>query len=223
MKDFLFFIILLFSSLQLFAEEIPDKLVSGLVADDFAERGDAEDALYEWGRITGQAALESIAKAAKSSEEPEMRERSISVLKRLSDEDYMSEGSGYLGISMNEGVFMVDEDQIAILVTSVVKGTPAEKAGLKAGDGILTLNGEAWEGVEATKALHERIMGMKPRDVAKMMIFRAGEKPFELKVVLGRRPTEDLGMATGRMGEFDELSRKKYFKDWLKSRKLSIE
>jgi Do/DeqQ family serine protease len=93
---------------------------------------------------------------------------------------------GYLGI------FMQDVDQnIAkhfklkkprgVIVTDVVKGSPAEKAGIKTGDLILKIDGRE---VKNSIQLRAYVQSKKPGDRVKLKILRDG-KEMEIRVTLG--------------------------------------
>jgi Do/DeqQ family serine protease len=93
---------------------------------------------------------------------------------------------GYLGI------FMQDVDQnIAkhfklkklqgVIVTDVVKGSPAEKAGIKSGDLILEIDGRE---VKNSIQLRAYVQSKKPGDKVKLKVLRDG-KEMEINVNLG--------------------------------------
>ena len=69
------------------------------------------------------------------------------------------------------------------LVSQVVPGSPAEKAGVKAGDIILKLDGEDISGAAHLKNLVGRV---KPGTEAKLTVFRDG-KTLTLKVSIGEK------------------------------------
>lgn len=70
----------------------------------------------------------------------------------------------------------------AIVVERVMKGTPAEKAGLQAGDILLEVNGQSLEGVEIRDAI-AKIRGPKGTK-AKLRVKRTGiAEPLELELV----------------------------------------
>lgn len=69
------------------------------------------------------------------------------------------------------------------LVSQVVPGSPAEKAGVKAGDIILKLDGEDISGAAHLKNLVGRV---KPGTEAKLTVFRDG-KTLTLKVIIGEK------------------------------------
>jgi serine protease Do len=93
---------------------------------------------------------------------------------------------GYLGI------FMQDVDQnIAkhfklkkpqgVIVTDVVKGSPAEKAGIKSGDLILEIDGRE---VKNSIQLRAYVQSKKPGDKVKLKVLRDGNE-MEINVNLG--------------------------------------
>ncbi|MGA2480500.1 MAG: PDZ domain-containing protein [Spirochaetia bacterium] len=77
-------------------------------------------------------------------------------------------------------------------VESVVAGSPAEKAGLKKGDVILSVDGTAFE---PQQGLSEKIAAMKVGDTVTLSVQsppRSGEKgPRDVKVQLGKNPSGD--------------------------------
>lgn len=81
-----------------------------------------------------------------------------------------------------EGVGMqIDIKDGVLTVVSPLKGTPAEAAGIKAGDQILKIDGESTKGLDVTKAV-AKIRGPKGTVVA-FSILRAGwGAPREIKV-----------------------------------------
>lgn len=73
-------------------------------------------------------------------------------------------------------------------VTEVVAGSPAEKAGLKVGDVIVSVGGKS---VDTTNDLATIIAGYKPGDSVKLAVQRTGQtNPLEIQVTLGESPTK---------------------------------
>jgi len=81
--------------------------------------------------------------------------------------------AGELGMSNNEGA----------LVNSVLSENPADKAGVKVGDVILEINGEA---VADASDMLRKIASRRPGDKIHLTLFRKGEK-LKVSAVLGRR------------------------------------
>lgn len=101
-------------------------------------------------------------------------------------------------------------NQPAIQIGDVVADAPAEKAGLKAGDIILKVNGKPLERgdepSELPQILTRRLLRNKPGDTVTFTIVRETQPPKDIEVKLGDYPmranlakrfwAEDLGFAT---------------------------
>jgi carboxyl-terminal processing protease len=74
-------------------------------------------------------------------------------------------------LGMKEGI---------IIVVAPLKNSPAERAGIKAGDIILAINGESTKGMSLTTAV-SKIRGQKNTD-AKLKIFRDQKEEIELAI-----------------------------------------
>ncbi|MEZ5842011.1 MAG: Do family serine endopeptidase, partial [Hyphomicrobiales bacterium] len=85
--------------------------------------------------------------------------------------------AGSLGLSEAKGA----------LVTEPQDGSPAAKAGVKAGDAVLSVNGE---GIDDSKDLARRIAGLTPGSKVALEIVRDGKKQT-IDVTLGTYPTGD--------------------------------
>ncbi|HUY13625.1 MAG TPA: DegQ family serine endoprotease [Terriglobia bacterium] len=96
---------------------------------------------------------------------------------------------GYLGVGIEDlnaalaKQFNVP-DTSGILVTQVEPGSPAEKAGLKSGDVIRTLNGQ---NVPSRDLLSSMVANSSPGSQVTLGILRNG-KPLSLKLTLGEQP-----------------------------------
>lgn len=95
-------------------------------------------------------------------------------------------GGGYLGVAL-------DLNFAGVKVEEVFPNNAAQKAGLKVGDQIIALNGEAVEGVDEFRALLSR---NKPGDDVKLKIVR-DEKEKELTAKLTTPPGAKAGKSRG--------------------------
>lgn len=81
---------------------------------------------------------------------------------------WTSEKRAFLGVTPGED----DDEQEGVVIGSVEEGSAAEKMGLKAGDRVTAINGEA---VADFDALAERIRAMKPGDQVTVTAQRDGQ------------------------------------------------
>ena len=100
---------------------------------------------------------------------------------------------GRLGVTIQEvnqslaNSFGLDSARGA-LVSSVGDGTPAEKAGLKAGDVILKIDGSD---IQSSVELSSRVATMKPGTTTRVEVWRDG-KPREIAVTVGEAPSQQM-------------------------------
>ena len=97
---------------------------------------------------------------------------------------------GYLGIVLQEmsvdlaSYFAVKPEQ-GVLILRVEKETPAEKAGLKAGDVVVQMGDKA---VKDAAAIHEALADLKKGDTVAITVIRHGKKEtFKVEPDFGRR------------------------------------
>lgn len=90
-----------------------------------------------------------------------------------------SNKSGYLGVQMLPNAMGVRIDQ-------VMKDTPAEKAGIKAGDIVVGLDSAS---IKTVDQMMEMLAGRKPGDKIALKVLRDGAE-IELKATLARRPRD---------------------------------
>ncbi len=101
---------------------------------------------------------------------------------------------GWLGVTVQsiddkiaEGLGLENEE--GALIADVVKGDPADKAGVKAGDVVVAINGRP---VKDSRELINVIGGYEPNATVKLTVVRDGKKR-EIPVKLGLRKDENSG------------------------------
>lgn len=107
--------------------------------------------------------------------------------------DYMNEEEAanfHQSISSSfEGIGAeIQEQDSKIMVVSPIKGSPAEKAGLKPNDVILSVNGKSLQGMSSSEAV-THIRGKKGTKVD-LMISRANAEPMKVTIVRDTIPIE---------------------------------
>lgn len=199
-------------------EILPDDLLKGLGSEEFDRRETAQAELLAWAMNRPQVATPELVRIFQKDEDPEVRKRALAILKVLGDADYLSDGQGYLGILMQEEPLEAEQGgkvQAGIRVLDVMPGSPAEKADLKRGDLIISLDGKRWEGIGAVTVFSETIAAKKPLVEVILMVKRVEPAPIEITVKLGKRPIPDLRAAGGDLPLLEEQAKELHFKEWL--------
>src|SRR5881296_2273707 len=99
---------------------------------------------------------------------------------------------GWLGIVIQDvtdqlaGSFGVKERE-GVLVAEVMKGSPAEAAGLKAGDVVVDLSGTP---IKEVPDLQRRIASIRPGQTMKLTVIR-DKKPVSVTVKIGEMPADE--------------------------------
>jgi len=179
------------------AFEIPGDLRGRLASEAFEEREEAQAELLRRLRPSGNEAALSLLRFIPRETDPEVRSRCLAVLKDLVGEQYLQEdgAKGYLGVQMAEpGVELPEQEgpgRFGVIVTAVWKDTAAGRAGLLAGDIIVSINGVTWHDENASEGLKDLVSGFKPGTEVVVRVLR-GFEALEFTAVLGRRsPTLD--------------------------------
>jgi len=167
-----------------------------LISADRAQRLAAHAALTNWAAKEHDAAKALFLDLMRTSQEPEIRERCLQLLRPIAAREYGNFGDGYMGISMGEEVPVPlpgqDKPCFGLMITAVTGDSPAAKAELKEGDVIVSINNHRWQQPQAVIDLDHGLS-------AKIRAAGAGSKPrfgiwrkkelIEVEVHLSRRPS----------------------------------
>lgn len=194
-----------------FGEEIPS--VELLRSEEFAERQQAVAAITEWAEEEQTKERgELLLKRYVSSQDPEEFYLLSRVLLKIhfqyKKDSIPQKGPGFIGISMMQVPFRgLRQGQIpqgfpdlnkGAFVRDVILGTPAEAAGLQAGDIVTSIDGvsiaadklEGWIGEEPRRMPNEKLMEIvqdQPPGAKILLGIERGGKALEIEVALMNR------------------------------------
>lgn len=119
-----------------------------LQAAERAQRLEAVEFLTAWAEKDPDQAKKLFIGLLRDSKEPELRERSLQLLKSIAAREFGNFGEGYLGITMGVEVLVKIPDEekpcFGLPITAVTGGSPAEKAALQVGDVIVAVGKTRW-------------------------------------------------------------------------------
>lgn len=203
------------------AFELPSEALAGLGSQKFSERETAQETLVVWSRAHPGPAMAELLGQSHKANDPEVRERCLSILRVLVMDEYLKEGEGYLGIGLKDEITNVlgePRPRALIRVLQVQPNSPAERAGILPNDLIVGINGEVWH----ETLFRENVRMMKPNGAVDLKLLRGGEI-LNLKVTLGRRPlSADNLFFNGPTYDSEALERaaeEAYFRRWLSQKK----
>ena len=195
-----------------------ESLFQGLGSEEFDVREGAQAELSAWAAKNPQLAIPIFLRLLQEDDHPEVRKRALKILKELGNIDYLSEGQGYLGILIGEEPLNAPqggEVRFGIRVLNVGNGSPAEQAGLKMDDLILSLDGIIWKEVGASTKFSNAVAAKKPLADVTLMVQRGQADPIGINVKLGKRPIPNL-QAGGDLGLLEQQAKEQHFQQWLK-------
>lgn len=166
------------------ATEPPAPLLERLSSERYPERVRAERELGNWAAGAGDAGRDWLAETAASAPDPELRERAESVLREMVLADFRRERPGYVGVAMQE-VRLPEEfgEGLGVRVTQVQSDTPADQAGLRVGDLIVSLNGGGWREAGARDRFADQVGSLAPGTRVRLGVVRGNElKEFEVEL-----------------------------------------
>jgi hypothetical protein len=165
-------------------------LVGSLGSEEFKARAQAQRDLSKWALDHPEPAQEWLLAELDAAKDPEIRLRLRDVLAEVVIAGHQKDGPGYVGINMDDVQVMVPGEadlRAGVKIVRTVKESPATRAGLLAGDVIVSLDQLRWNGDSATLAFAEAIKKYKPGATVELGILRNAELK-KIPVTLAPRP-----------------------------------
>lgn len=198
MKKLLF--ILSIFTVSAVGEELPS--LGGLRSENFTERQQAATSIVEWANEdnTGERA-DLLFEKYLSSQEPEEYRRLTKILLEVhlqhKVDSIPQNGPGFIGIDMSQQVRLRFQQRFeqaplpqqfpdpsrGVHISKVIPNTPAERAGLKAGDIIVAIDGVSIAGAEPPERLKEIVSKKSPGSKILLSVEREEER-LEIEVTL---------------------------------------
>lgn len=173
-------------------DEATRALVDSLASEAFKQRTKAQMDLSRWALEQPDVSQEWLFRELEATEDPEVRIRLREVMKEVVVAEHQKDGPGYVGISMLDVEVMVPGDDGAearagVSISRVQADTPASRAGLLAGDVVVSVDQLKWTNGPATPGFQAAIMKHKPGDKVELGILRGAELK-KVEVTLAARP-----------------------------------
>ncbi|BDS05843.1 hypothetical protein NT6N_08830 [Oceaniferula spumae] len=214
------------ASSTLVSAEVPKAALEKMASDEFTTRELGFSELKKWSMENLNASPEQLYKTWKNIADPEVKTRCFSLMKGAVIQRKFGRGKGFVGVRMEDVTIPGkpgDAGIIGVRITQVVPNTPAQKAGLTAGDVVIGVDEvdfnkmpKAQVQAGAVEVFSAYIQSKHPEDVITLHIMRGGKK-IEKKVRLMLRPADaDIDPFGGRMHENQADDTELFFDGWLK-------
>lgn len=173
-------------------DEATRALVDSLGSEEFKERIQAQTDLARWALEKPAISQPWLFLELEATGDPEVRFRLREVLKGAVVAEHQKDGPGYVGIGMLDVEVMVPgkggpEPRAGVSISRVQPDTPASRAGLLAGDVVISVGKLKWTNGPASPGFQTAIMKHKPGDKVELGILRGGELK-KVEVTLSARP-----------------------------------
>lgn len=210
--------------------------IEQLRAAELTDRQKAGAFLSQWAAKEPQQAKKLFLSLLRESEDPEIRERSLQLLKPIAALEFGSFGEGYLGITMgNEIAVKLPNDEkpcYGLIVSVVTKQSAADAAKIQVGDVIVAVNDQKWRGplttLDEKNGLSATIRSTGAGNRARFSIWR-NNALLEQEATLSRRPGNlellqmqlmpngGVGLDEAELRKMveEEKNSRTYFSEWL--------
>lgn len=191
--------------------------IRDLSSEEYAAREEAQRRLLGLVEKDYEAALKECLQVYQRTTDPEVKYRLTNVMAKVVDEKLFRAPRGYLGAGLfrvnilGNGKLIINGVAIppgAVLVTQVVEGSGAERAGLKVNDCIVAVDGEKW--TSGSDEFIKYVQAKRPGSKLKLTLLR-GNANVEAEAVLGEQPKELQEQL------FTEERSREFFEYWLRT------
>lgn len=172
-----------------------EQLIRTLGAERFATRQTAQQQLTALAQQRPEDVLPVAVRHYATTPDPEIRARLYEVMSNVVHQVVVGSARGYLGIRMQQ-VLLFEEladappaQQPQILIVGVLDNSPAAKAGLLPGMGILKLDDEPFQGPKAVENFSFAIRARHPGTTVRLQV-RDGDNLRVVPVTLEAMPPE---------------------------------
>jgi C-terminal processing protease CtpA/Prc len=219
---FSLFLLLWMASLAC-ALEIPPEPLADLKSEDFRKREVAQSLLLVWARERSEKAMDLFYSQWRASDDPEERDRCMTILRELVEDIHSKDGEGFIGIRMQDELANIPGDpkpRAVIRVIQIVPEAAAEKAGIQLNDLIAGMDDQTWHEGLASMNFMEKVRKMKPNSKVTLKVMRDG-KLQDIVVTLGRRPlsADHPFEPQEEIDAAERAEKEAYFRRWLEQRK----
>jgi len=179
-----------------------------LGAEEFEEREAAQKQLRDWSERFPRGMLIALGEVYRAETDPERLYRLRGLLRELAAEELFYRPYGFIGIQYQ--LFPSSDEEPVVDVTDIIPGEAAERAGLRAGDRILALNGVSIREIETTTGFAEWIRDLAPGEEVEFLIERAGSR-LRVDLQMGMRVPDE------RDWQSYQSEQEQRTEDWLRS------
>lgn len=151
-----------------------DRGIQGLGAETHKERVQAGDAILKQAGGDPEAAARLLLHQSRTNQDPEIRARCGELLRTIFEIHELGKGTDRFGFEA--GWFLEYDGKsytVQPMVLKLVTGGPAEKAGMRAGDVITTVNGVSCSGPDSRRALSALLFAI-PADAPTVIAIQKG-------------------------------------------------
>jgi len=177
-------------------------LLGVLESDDYSTRMGAQAELLDLGTRHAATVGEALVGPYLTATDPDLRARLRLILWNAKRSEAIKRPVGFVGIQMQDSFRQLVRQgqanpgfQRTVQIVSVIEGTAAARSDLRLGDQILAIDGKGFdEGDSPSFLFKEQISARAVGDQVELKIARGAEE-LMVKVQLGERPTQLMGLA----------------------------